>query len=49
MVGVLTSQTKERMLKKGVSMTVIDFHELTERAKADVAKHQNGAIAEGHE
>ena len=48
MVGILTSQTKERMLKAGVSMTVTDYHELTEKAKADVAKHQNGALANGH-
>ncbi|KAK9901350.1 hypothetical protein WJX75_007755 [Coccomyxa subellipsoidea] len=47
-VGILTSQTKERMLKAGVSMTVTDYHELTEKAKADVAKHQNGATANGH-
>lgn len=47
-VGILTSQAKERMLKAGVSLTVSDYHELVERAKADVAKQQNGAIANGH-
>ncbi|CAL8471098.1 g10640 [Coccomyxa elongata] len=47
-VGILTSQAKERMLKAGVSLTVTDYHQLVERAKADVAKHQNGAIPNGH-
>ncbi len=48
MVGILTSQTKERMEKAGVSLTIPDYHELVKLAKADVAKHQNGAIANGH-
>jgi hypothetical protein len=52
-VGILTSQTKERMLKAGVSLTVGDYTELLARAKADEAEHQNGkmlpnGLANGH-
>ena len=41
-VGVLTSQTKERMEKAGVSLTIKDYDELVAKAKADEAKHSNG-------
>ena len=41
-VGVLTSQTKERMEKAGVSLTIKDYTELVQRAKDDAAKHTNG-------
>ena len=41
-VGILTSQTKERMEKAGVSLTIKDYTELVARAKADEAKHTNG-------
>lgn len=47
-VGILTSQTKERMLKAGVSLTVTDYTELLARAKADEAKRQNGTAANGN-
>ena len=40
-VGILTSQTKERMEKAGVSLTIKDYTELVARAKADKAKHTN--------
>ena len=42
-VGVLTSQTKERMEKAGVSLTIKDYDELVAKAKADEAKHSNGS------
>ena len=42
MVGILTSQTKERMEKAGVSITIRDYTELVQRAKDDEAKHSNG-------
>ena len=41
-VGVLTSQTKTRMEKAGVSLTIKDYDELVAKAKADEAKHSNG-------
>ena len=41
-VGVLTSQTKERMERAGVSLTIKDYTELVQRAKEDEAKHTNG-------
>lgn len=41
-VGILTSQTKERMEKAGVSITIKDYTELVQRAKDDEAKHSNG-------
>ena len=41
-VGVLTSQTKERMERAGVSLTIKDYTELVQRAKDDEAKHTNG-------
>ncbi len=41
-VGILTSQTKERMEKAGVSITIRDYTELVQRAKDDEAKHSNG-------
>ncbi len=41
-VGILTSQTKERMEKAGVSLTIKDYSELLAKAKADEAKHTNG-------
>ena len=41
-VGILTSQTKERMEKAGVSITIKDYTELVQRAKEDEAKHSNG-------
>ena len=43
-VGVLTSQTKERMEKAGVSLTIKDYSELVAKAKADEAKQSNGKI-----
>lgn len=41
-VGILTSQTKERMERAGVSLTINDYTELVQRAKDDEAKHTNG-------
>jgi len=41
-VGILTSQTKARMEKAGVSLTIKDYTELLAKAKADEAKASNG-------
>lgn len=42
-VGILTSQTKERMEKAGVSLTIKDYDELVVKAKEDEAKNSNGS------
>ena len=44
-VGILTSQTKERMLKAGCSLTVKDYTELVALAKEHDAGATNGKLA----
>lgn len=44
-VGILTSQSKERMLKAGCSLTIKDYHELLALAKQHEAGATNGKLA----
>ena len=44
-VGILSSQTKERMLQAGCSLTVHDYTELLALAKEHEARSQNGKLA----
>ena len=44
-VGILTSQTEQRMLKAGCSLTVKDYRELEALAKQHDAEATNGKLA----
>ena len=44
-VGILSSQTKERMLQAGCSLTVNDYTELLALAKEQEARSQNGKLS----
>ena len=44
-VGILTSQTQQRMLKAGCSLTVKDYRELEALAKQHDAEATNGKLA----